>query len=109
MAVQVLLTPYLLLGPVWHAHRVMGAARARALQRVGDAIRTSLLAPEFVSPETGHHRDPYRELEAKYRLVEEGYETWPFGRTVFSGVSITAGLTLVGNIAAIFYRMYVAP
>jgi hypothetical protein len=107
--VQVLLTPYLLFGPVWYAHRVMGAARERALQRVGDAVRTSLLATAPASSETGHRLDPYQELEAKYRLVEEGYHTWPFGRTALSGVSITAGLTLVGNIAAILYRMYVAP
>jgi hypothetical protein len=107
--VQVLLTPYLLLGPVWYAHRVMGAARRRALQRVGDEIRLSLLAQEPVSPESGHNLDSYQEHEAKYRLVEEGYERWPFGRTAFSGVSITAGLTLLANLAAIFYRMYVSP
>src|SRR5688572_17928055 len=29
VAVQVLLTPYLLLGPVWYAHRVMRSARER--------------------------------------------------------------------------------
>ena len=33
VAVQVLLTPYLLLGPVWYAHRVMREARDRALAR----------------------------------------------------------------------------
>jgi hypothetical protein len=104
--VQVLLTPYLLFGPVWYAHRVMAAARERALQRVGDAIRTSLLATEPASLEAGHRLDPYHELEAKYRLVEEGYHTWPFGRTALSGVSLTAGVTLMANIAAIIYRMY---
>ncbi len=106
VVVQVLLTPYLLFGPVWYAHRVIGAARERALQRVGDAIRASLLAMVPVSVETDSGLDSYQELEAKYRLMEEGYRTWPFGRTAFSGVSITAGLTLLGNIAAILYRMY---
>lgn len=106
VVVQVLLTPYLLLGPVWYAHRVMRIARQRALQRVGDAIRTSLLGAAPSPNGTGEHTDRYQELEAQYRLVEEGYEMWPLGRTAFSGVSITAGLTLAGNVAAILYRMY---
>ncbi|HEV2127891.1 MAG TPA: hypothetical protein VGR22_04650 [Thermomicrobiales bacterium] len=105
--VQVLLTPYLLFGPVWYAHRVMRAARERALQRVGDAIRTSLLGDVRPSAARMAREDRYQELEAQYRLVEEGYETWPFGRTAFSGVSITAGVTLAGNVAAILYRMYI--
>jgi hypothetical protein len=109
--VQVLLTPYLLFGPVWYAHRVMSAARERALQRIGDAIGTSLMAPAPPSPDEDHRFDVYQgslyqELEAKYRLMEEGYHTWPFGRTAFSGVSITAGVTLAGNVAAIIYRLY---
>lgn len=107
--VQVLLTPYLLFGPVWYAHRVMRAARGRALQRVGDAIRTSLLNQQSPAAAPGHRGASYQELEARYRLMEEGYHTWPFGRTAFSGVSITAGLTLLGNIAAILYRMYGSP
>ncbi len=106
VVVQVLLTPYLLLGPVWYAHRVMSAARERALQRVGDAIRTSLLGVGSPPPLTAPRASPYRELDAKYRLMEEGFRTWPFGRNAFSGVSITAGLTLVGNVAAILYRIY---
>jgi hypothetical protein len=109
VVVQVLLTPYLLFGPVWYAHRVMRDARARALQRVGDAIRTSLLAETPAMSLTGQPAEPYQELEAKYRLMEEGYHAWPFGRTALSGVSITAGLTLLGNIAAILYRIYVNP
>ncbi len=104
--VQVLLTPYLLLGPVWYAHRVMDAARDRALQRVGDAIRTALLAPTPPTGQTGWDTDSYEELESKYRLMEVGFHTWPFGRTAFSGVSITAGLTLLGNIVVILYRIY---
>lgn len=51
----------------------------------------------------------YRELEAKYQLTGEGYHTWPFQPSALSGVSITAGLTLLGNVAAILYRMYLAP
>ena len=103
--VQVLLTPYLLLGPVWYAHRVMGAARERALQRVGNAIRVALLAEQAAPPQVVARPDDYQGLEAKYRLVEEGYHTWPFGRTAFSGVSITAILTLIGNIAVLIYRL----
>jgi hypothetical protein len=87
----------------------MQAARERALQRVGDAIRTSLLNQTSPAPATAHRREPYQELEARYRLMEEGYHTWPFGRTALSGVSITAGLTLLGNIAVILYRMYGPP
>ena len=101
---QVLLTPYLLLGPVWYAHRVMRAARDRALQRVGDQIRVRLLGVGASSSSAHGRGSTYRELEARYRLAEEGYHTWPFGHTAFSGVSITAGLTLVGNIALIIYR-----
>src|SRR5215211_3623095 len=41
--VQVLLTPYLLLGPVWYAHRVMREARDRALARVAAQIRACLV------------------------------------------------------------------
>ena len=41
----------------------------------------------------------------KYGLAEEGYERWPFGRSAFGGASITAGLTLIANIAAIIYRL----
>lgn len=108
VVVQVLLTPYLLMGPVWYAHRVMGSARDRALQRVGDAIRTSLLRIDGATA-TEDPVDRYQELEAQYRLVEEGYERWPFGRTAFSRVSITAGLTLAANVAAILYRMYIMP
>jgi len=103
--VQVLLTPYLLLGPVWYAHRVMQSAQERALQRVGDSIRTLLLGNASGSIPTGRRIGPYQELEARYRLVEEGYKTWPFRRTTLSGVSITAGVTLIANIAAILYRM----
>ncbi len=51
----------------------------------------------------------YRELEAKYQLTGEGYHTWPFQPSALGGVSITAGLTLLGNVAAILYRMYWAP
>jgi hypothetical protein len=89
----------------------MTAARDRALQRVGDAIRTSLLASSPPAQDEAHRLDVYegglyQELESKYRLVEEGYHTWPFGRTAFSGVGITAILTLIGNIVAILYRIY---
>jgi hypothetical protein len=110
VVVQVLLTPYLLLGPVWYAHRVMRDARQRALQRVGDAIRCQLLA-EASGPGASPvpQTEPLHQLEARYRLVEEGYETWPFGRTAWSRVSITAGLTLLANIAAILYRIYGTP
>jgi hypothetical protein len=109
VVVQVLLTPYLLFGPVWYAHRVMRAARDRALQRAGDAIRTALLAPGPATSDPSTGQLSFRELEAKYRLVEEGYHVWPFGRTAFSQVSITAGLTLLANLAAILYRIYFSP
>jgi hypothetical protein len=99
--VQVLLTPYLLLGPVWYAHRVMRSAKERALQRVGDGIRTSLLG--LVPAE--ERSDSYQELDAHYRLVEEGYHSWPFGATALGGVSITAGVTLAANLATIVYRL----
>jgi hypothetical protein len=105
VVVQVLLTPYLLMGPVWYAHRVMRDARVRALQRVGDDIRRSLL-DAGAKPDGATSTETFQELEARYRLVEEGYELWPFGRTAFSGISITAGVTLLANIAAILYRMY---
>jgi len=105
VGVQVVLTPYLLLGPVLYAHRVMNGARERALRLVGAEIRASLLAPSESSESLQANR--YQELEARYRLVEEGYHRWPFGRTAFSRVSITAGLTLAANLAAIAYRMYV--
>jgi hypothetical protein len=101
VVVQVLLTPYLLLGPVWYAHRVMRSAKERALQRVGDAIRTSLLG--LVPAE--ERSDSYQELDAHYRLVEEGYHSWPFGATALGGVSITAGVTLAANLATIVYRL----
>ena len=107
--VQVLLTPYLLLGPVWYAHRVMREARDRALARVAAQIRACLLASAGRSRHDGRERRPYRELEAKYQLTGEGYHTWPFQPSAVSGVSITAGLTLLGNVAAILYRMYVEP
>lgn len=107
--VQVLLTPYLLLGPVWYAHRVMRDARDRALQRVADEIRTCLLGAALATSNIADHTDTFQELEAKYGLAQEGYHSWPFGRTALSGVSIAAGLTLLGNIAAILYRVYVVP
>src|SRR5215213_2730897 len=109
VAVQVLLTPYLLLGPVWYAHRVMREARERALARVAAQIRTCLLdipKPDEAADQGGV---PYRELEAKYQLIGEGYHTWPFQPSALSGVSITAGLTLLGNVAAILYRIYWSP
>lgn len=106
VVLQVLLTPYLLLGPVWYAHHVMCAARGRALQRVGDSIRTVLVETNGNGSRAGAANRTVQELEAKYRLAEEGYERWPFGRTAFSGVSITAGLTLLANIIAIAYRLY---
>lgn len=106
VVVQVLLTPYLLLGPVWHARRVMSGAREAALQRVGDDIRRSLLSQGGSRLQKGDAHD-YQELEARYRLVEEGYHRWPFGRTAVSRVSITAGLTLAANLAAILYRMWI--
>ena len=72
-------------------------------------IRTCLLeSPKPV--ETADQRPvPYRELQAKYQLAGEGYHTWPFQPSALSGVSITAGLTLLGNLAAILYRIYLAP
>ena len=107
--VQVLLTPYLLLGPVWYAHRVMREARDRALGRVAAEIRVCLLGKSEQAGAARGHTAPYRELEAKYRLTEEGYHTWPFRPSAVSGVSITAGLTLLGNVAAIVYRIFWAP
>lgn len=84
----------------------MRPARERALQQVGDEIRVALLNgapdPRDATLPTAQLRD----LKAKYRLVEEGYHTWPLGRTAFGGVSITAGLTLLGNSVTIVYRMY---
>ena len=41
--VQVLLTPYLLLGPVWYAHRVMCEARDRAMARIAAGVRACLM------------------------------------------------------------------
>lgn len=97
---QVLLTPYLLLGPVWYAHRVMGAARDRALRRVGARIAARLAVGGPVAQRSAG----FRELEAEYRLVETGYHTWPFRPGAF-GVSATAGLTLFANVAALVYRL----
>ena len=107
--VQVLLTPYLLLGPVWYSHRVMGEARERARARVAAQIRTCLMSSKEPAGAAVSGATPFRELEAKYQLTGEGYHTWPFQPSAVSGVSITAGLTLLGNVAAILYRMYVDP
>ncbi|MFL5759161.1 MAG: hypothetical protein ACJ789_05445 [Thermomicrobiales bacterium] len=107
VVVQVLLTPYLLLGPVWDAHRIMRNARDRALQRIADHIRVSLLASEAARSPIDE-TEAFPALEVKYRLAEDGYHTWPFGKTALSRVSITAGLTLFGNIAALIYRLYFA-
>ena len=109
VVVQVLLTPYLLLGPVWYAHRVMREARDRALARVAAQIRACLMGSLENSDATNSRASPYRELEAKYELTGEGYHTWPFQPSTLGGISITAGLTLLANVAAILYRMYVAP
>jgi hypothetical protein len=100
--VQVLLTPYLLLGPVWYAHRAMRGAHDRALQRVADRIRGQFLRGIDAPPA---QPAAYRELEAEYRLAEEGYHTWPFRRGALGGVSLTAGITLIVNVAAIMYRL----
>jgi hypothetical protein len=100
--VQVLLTPYLLLGPVWYAHRVMREARVRALARVAAGVRAGLRGRPGRTA-------PYRELEAKYRLTAEGYHTWPFRPSAFGGISVTAGLTLLVNVVAILYRTYGSP
>jgi hypothetical protein len=107
VAVQVLLTPYLLFGPVWYAHRVMREARERAMATIEAEIRRDLLQDVSRTPE-GWRQDTgdYHELEARYRLTEEGYHVWPFRRSAFGGVSVTAGLTLVANIVAILYRTY---
>ena len=107
--VQVLLTPYLLLGPVWYAHRVMREARDRALARVAAQIRSCLVGSLGQCDVADRGAVPYRELKAKYQLTGEGYHTWPFQPSALSGVSITAGLTLLGNVAAILYRMYLVP
>ena len=96
--VQVLLTPYLLLGPVWYAHRVMGAARDRAMERVAGRIRASLEG----SPEA--LRSPL-ELASEYALTERGYHTWPFRPGVLGGISLTAGFTLIANVASLLYRL----
>ena len=98
VVVQVLLTPYLLLGPVWYSHRVMGAARERALQRVAGRIRSRLEA----GPE---HDGSARELAAEYELTEQGYHTWPFRRGALGGISLTAGITLLVNVASLVYRL----
>jgi hypothetical protein len=87
----------------------MREARDRALARVAAQIRTCLLGSAGETGTTAGGAVPYRELEAKYQLTGEGYHTWPFQPSAVSGVSITAGLTLLGNVAAILYRMYVAP
>ena len=106
VVVQLLLTPYLLLGPVWDARRVMSRAREAALQQVGDDIRRSLGSNGGSRLQEGP-ADHYQELEARYHMVEEGYHRWPFGRTAISRVSITAGVTLAANVAAILYRIWV--
>ena len=86
----------------------MREARDRALARVAAQIRACLLGS---AGETGttDGAPSHRELEAKYQLTGEGYHTWPFQPSAVSGVSITAGLTLLGNVAAILYRLYVSP
>jgi hypothetical protein len=109
VAVQVLLTPYLLLGPVWYAHRVMREAREHALTRVAAQVRAELMSNAEQAGAPAGGEPSYRELEAKYRLTGEGYHTWPFRPSTVSGVSITAGLTLLGNLAAILYRLYWSP
>jgi hypothetical protein len=80
-----------------------------ALARVAAEIRACLLdsTGETGTPAAGAVK--YRELGAKYQLTGEGYHTWPFQPSAVSGVSITAGLTLLGNVAAILYRMYWEP
>jgi hypothetical protein len=80
----------------------MRGAHDRALQRVADQIRAQLLSSIDALP---MHPAAYRELEAEYRLAEEGYHTWPFRRGALGGVSLTAGLTLIVNVAAILYRL----
>jgi hypothetical protein len=72
-------------------------------------VRTLLLGNASGLIPTGRLIGPYQELQARYRLVDEGYKRWPFPRTTFSGVSITAGITLIGNVAAILYRMTTNP
>jgi hypothetical protein len=103
VVVQVLLTPYLLFGPVWYAHRVMREARDRALRRITDRIR--VLVTNASSTPTGTCPTPFAELESEYRLADEGYHTWPFRPGAFGGVSITAGLTIVLNVTALLYRI----
>jgi hypothetical protein len=87
----------------------MREARDRALARVAAQIRGCLLANGGQTDTAGGDTVLYRELEAKYQLTAEGYHTWPFQPSALSGVSITAGLTLVGNVAAILYRIYWSP
>lgn len=62
--VQVLLTPYLLLGLVWHAHRVMREARDRALARIAAGVRACLMSggAEFSALDACETR--YSELES---------------------------------------------
>jgi hypothetical protein len=87
----------------------MREARDRALARVAAQIRACLLGSAGETGTTTGGAVLYRELEAKYQLTGEGYHTWPFQPSALGGVSITAGLTLLGNVAAILYRMYWAP
>jgi hypothetical protein len=106
IVVQVLLTPYLLMGPVWYAHRVMRQARDRALAGIQAEIRSDLLTQSRKSPGSAGRSGDYRELEAELRLTEQGYHVWPFRPSAFSGVSVTAGITLIANVIAILYRTY---
>jgi hypothetical protein len=98
VGVQVLLTPYLLLGPVWYAHRVMGEARERALERISARIRAGLV-------EGADGGWSAQELAAEYRLTEQGYHAWPFRKGAMGGISLAAGVTLLANLASLVYRM----
>src|SRR5687767_7998032 len=101
VVVQVLLTPYLLLGPVWYAHRVMRDARDRALDRITGQIRAWLMSGAGRHHRSGGTAPPFRELDAKYRLAAEGYHTWPFRPESLGGGADAAGLTLLVSVAAI--------
>jgi hypothetical protein len=88
---------------------MMREARDQALTRVAAQIRACLLSSAGETDTTTGDAVLYRELEAKYQLTGEGYHTWPFQPSALSGISITAGLTLLGNVAAILYRIYWSP
>jgi hypothetical protein len=101
-ALYLILTPILLLGPVWGAHQAMRRAKMDQLAEISRMVDKYFASSQILKEDRVQEYNRHlKALWKRYQFIQKNYPEWPFSTSFFRNFGIAAVLPLISGLISL--------